>query len=568
MTTPKPELIDSLLSTILNILGIKKQPAGPSSATSVKSSESQPDASLAVSSWPQPTSSRQPSQEPSKLALGIKTPKPAVDTSKIAAALKPRKPQKTQGLTKTVRKRKRTKKKATTQKNTQPAQTGTVIKLGSKNKVTITRESTPAPVAAAAPKEEPTLKDIEEQIRQVQGTIKSLERDFFKHLISQDEFTRRAAELRLRLHELEEKRKTAQSKPIPKSTPAPQMAQAPMPSMYPAAPYGPVMGYVPVAPNKKHKKKNKPIILPQAPVKAPVRPTPTAPKPALAPAMPKPQPKPPPAPVAPPVPKPIVEKPLPKEPPKKPVEPIAPEKTKAPELEKILPETEKPVEETPASEPEPEKQLPHVEKPNFAGRDLEAELHVAQMQATRGKERERMEIEDLKTALNEKLKGKVDEEQLRKLTDNVQKLLEAHAIEKKQIEDKLETMDSSRLLESFMALVRLIEAQNPKTETIRTVPEELREFTDNRKKTQVQVHQKELENKELVTDYDKILETVRKTGKISLEKLQKSISMDKKTTQEILQVLEKEDLIDISYPPFGSPIITDTAELRRKEAEK
>ena len=206
-----------------------------------------------------------------------------------------------------------------------------------------------------------------------------------------------------------------------------------------------------------------------------------------------------------------------------------------------------------------------VPKPDFSDRNLEQEFEQANFMASRGQERERLEIDRIKRAMEEKLKGKVDDEQLRKLSDNMQKLLEAHVIEKDALKRQIEQIDSNRVVESFVALVRLIENQIPKTETIRFVPEEMKDFADNRKKEPLHLKQTELENKELITDYDKILDEVRKKGKISMDELSKLAQVDKKHMKEILIVLEKEGLVEIKYPAFGQTMVVDAIGARRKK---
>ncbi|MDO8625599.1 MAG: hypothetical protein Q7R47_05940, partial [Candidatus Diapherotrites archaeon] len=209
-----------------------------------------------------------------------------------------------------------------------------------------------------------------------------------------------------------------------------------------------------------------------------------------------------------------------------------------------------------------------IPRPDFSGRNLDQEYAQAQVHAAHEKEQERLDIAQVKQAIQDNFRGKVDDRQLKELTDNVQRLLESHSIQTDFIKERLAHADSSQILDSFMAMVRMIEEQRPKTETIQMVPEEFKNYRPNLKKEAPKAESRELENKELITDYDKILEVVRSKGKISVDTLAKNAQIDKKALREILSVLEKEELIDVQYPPFGSPVVIDLLAKRKKEGKE
>jgi DNA-binding Lrp family transcriptional regulator len=447
----------------------------------------------------------------------------------------------------------------------------------------------------AAPQAPPQpVETLEETIVITRGALQSLERDYFKHLLSSDEYRKRSAELLSRLRELEEKKKVRDEKagvsppPAPSARPSPAVnvyptAQAPPPAVpplgEPKAPAEPLRAKIEVdtitAKNiTLPKGERAPIVVPMYGPSAPaagVSPAPSGPAPpAISTTLQETKsgngPKPPAA----------ASRKAPSAPtggPQAPKAVAAPSVMQAPVVVHVSPTISKRVIHYEAEQTDEKKSAdtkaqvwdPALPRPEFAGRNIEAEFAQAQVTAARGTERERLEIEQVKRSIEENFKGKVDEAQLKSLTENVQKMLESHKIQTNLIKDRLDKADQGQLLDSFMALVRMIEEQRPKTESIGVVAEEFRDFTTNLKKEVPKAQSRELENKELITDYDKILDVVREKGKIPLDTLAKAVGMDKKSMRDILDVLEKEGLLDVQYPAFGQPVVIDLLAKRKKE---
>lgn len=356
---------------------------------------------------------------------------------------------------------------------------------------------------------------IESKITVIRETLKSLERDLFKHRISPESYRKESSELLSRLHELEAKKKEHE-KPAPQ-TDSGFEAQFEQTSESKENPKEPALQSAEVS-IEKEELKTKPA-----------------------------------------------EK-LKTKPAKKSKGAIKKSKSKQ-SLKKGV-KTRVVFKQKPAKSP-PAAKIPRIVfKKSTGPRDLEKEFEEAKLEASMGHEHERLEIERLKQSITQKLAGKVDEEKISELNENLERMLSTHQLNKETVQGRIDEIESSRVLEGFMHLMEMIESQRPaKPEQIHMVPDDLRGLEFHKKKDRPEGKQKELEKKELVTDYDRILEEVRKKGSVPLEELAKNLEIEKKSLKEFLGVLENANLVVIDYPAIGSPKVIDPATIK-KEVER
>lgn len=172
------------------------------------------------------------------------------------------------------------------------------------------------------------------------------------------------------------------------------------------------------------------------------------------------------------------------------------------------------------------------------------------------------EIEELQQLIAKKFGGKVAPQQIQELQQKVRELLEQKMVTKSEIEQNIQMVDANRLLEGFTKLLGLIE-WNERFSSEKP-PEMPSTIGMQRKPEKFAGTEKELEKKELITDFDKILEIVRERGTITLNELASELDLDKRLLKEAVDILEENNLVIQEYPAFGSPRIIDPAYLEKK----
>lgn len=372
---------------------------------------------------------------------------------------------------------------------------------------------------------EPPL-SIEQKILVAKSGLSDIEKDFFKHRISEEEYKKRSGELRSTIHELEGKKRVLQSPP--KATKAGKFSRQSDESQYGQQP----SASIEMNDSKEELEEDEPVQSQEKPATLPINRSSVT----------------------------IPERSNKKNRPKSQHHPGT----------HVINVTVKAAYPAPYGSDSRTRRTAAIEQPEMSEsyipttpsgpeRDLEKEFRDAKSVAAQAPEREKDEMSDIRKAVEAKVGGQIDPEKIARLNDAIAELLESHKIEKEAIAKRIAEIDSNRILDGYMRLVDLLEGQKVKTETIRVLPEEMKEFSMNKEKEELRGEQRDIEKKELITDYDKILEEVQKKGKISLLDLQKNLGVDKKTLKDVIVVLEKEDLIEVEYPPFGQARIVDTS---------
>jgi hypothetical protein len=176
------------------------------------------------------------------------------------------------------------------------------------------------------------------------------------------------------------------------------------------------------------------------------------------------------------------------------------------------------------------------------------------------------DAEELKQLVAERFEGRIAPEQLQELQQKIRELLEQKMVTRCQMEENIRNADSERLLEGFTKLLSMIDIQGtrmeePKTEMPSTIGPQ-------QKPEKYAGTEKELEKKELVTDFDKILEIVRERGAVTLNELASELGMDKRLLKEAVDILEENNLIIQEFPAFGSARIIDPAYVEKKKEKE
>ncbi|MBU0636370.1 hypothetical protein KKE06_05065, partial [Candidatus Micrarchaeota archaeon] len=175
------------------------------------------------------------------------------------------------------------------------------------------------------------------------------------------------------------------------------------------------------------------------------------------------------------------------------------------------------------------------------------------------------DIEELKKLIDHKSAGKVDPQQIKQLQSMIEELLQKNMLSRSEVEQNIRAIDANRVLEGFTKLVGLIQPATS-SGTIRITPEKFEiPFSPMKKSKKPVGIEKELEKKELITDFDKILEIIRERGSIKLDELAKELKMDKRGVKEVVDILEESNLLIQEYSAFGPSHIVDLEYARTRK---
>ncbi len=166
--------------------------------------------------------------------------------------------------------------------------------------------------------------------------------------------------------------------------------------------------------------------------------------------------------------------------------------------------------------------------------------------------------------MESKSTGKANEGKLSELEKKMDSLLKHYEIPKHEVESKRNPVHESKLLSNAQKLLTLLELEKKANELgghgEETAPGELVETvepTRKQKEADVKAIAIELKRHRIITEFDKIVELVSASGKISIGELARRLGMKKETAAEWCQVLEKNGMVSIEYPPFKDPIVHD-----------
>jgi len=180
-----------------------------------------------------------------------------------------------------------------------------------------------------------------------------------------------------------------------------------------------------------------------------------------------------------------------------------------------------------------------------------------EVKEAQGREEVKSSIEKM---IESKAAGKIDPKKIDSIEEKVTKLLKKYNIPESEIEKDIAALDKNRILQDFDKLINLIELEHRakamvKKEGIPKIEPQFREI--HKKKEEIKAIAKEISKHKIVTDFDKVLSFIRKKGKTTPIDIGKKFGLKKKRLNEILEVLEENKLIVLSYPPIGSVRVLD-----------
>lgn len=159
-------------------------------------------------------------------------------------------------------------------------------------------------------------------------------------------------------------------------------------------------------------------------------------------------------------------------------------------------------------------------------------------------------VKEIICAVEESKSAKFDERKLQAIEAEILTLLKKYQISDKELEYEISSMDAFKLLENFDELVDLVELEQ---QTKNILDEQKVESKIKKIKSIVT----EIKKHKIMTDFDKVLNQVRDYSKVEAGNLSKLLKIKRKRIMEIAEILEKEDLIEIKYPPVGGVLLVN-----------
>ena len=162
--------------------------------------------------------------------------------------------------------------------------------------------------------------------------------------------------------------------------------------------------------------------------------------------------------------------------------------------------------------------------------------------------------QSVSTILREKAKGNIDEGKLKSIEEKLELLMRKYNIPSEEIESKVEGMETAKLIDSFNKLISLLELEKKAEQELNKVYriQTVTGFKESAKKVEeIKGIATELKKHRIITDFDRVLTLVDDEGRINTGNAAEQLAVPKKRIEECAEILEKDKLIELSYPPIG-----------------
>ena len=162
------------------------------------------------------------------------------------------------------------------------------------------------------------------------------------------------------------------------------------------------------------------------------------------------------------------------------------------------------------------------------------------------------------TILREKAKGNIDEGKLKGIEEKLETLMKRYNIPKEEIESKVEGLETAKIIDSFNKLISLLELEKKAEQELNKVYriQTVTGFKESAKKVdEIKGIATELKKHRIVTDFDRVLNLVDEESRISVGSAAELLEIPKKRVEECAEILEKDKLVELSYPPIGDAFI-------------
>ncbi len=188
------------------------------------------------------------------------------------------------------------------------------------------------------------------------------------------------------------------------------------------------------------------------------------------------------------------------------------------------------------------------------------------------KTRVKTEPEEIKpTGIIKRLAPGTSQEKEMEMEKKLYRVMQKNQIDQSRIRREFEFVSAKDLMKRFDKILDVID--NKYSQTEKPAEKEEKPFEEGLYVTNKQTSQKtgeirDIKEKIIVTDFDRLLELVNKKGKVNEKEAEKTLKLSPERIKECYTVLEKNDLIRIEYPMFGGTQIFSKNFVEPKKIKK
>ncbi len=146
-----------------------------------------------------------------------------------------------------------------------------------------------------------------------------------------------------------------------------------------------------------------------------------------------------------------------------------------------------------------------------------------------------------------------NEKQAEEMEEKLLNIMQKNKIGESQMRREFEFVSPNDLMKRFDKILDAIQEKYSKKEEPETIKDKIFEegaFVTNKKKEE-KAEIKEIKESRITTDFDKLLELVKRKGKINEKEAMKYLGLNAERIKECYTVLEKNNLVSLEYPVFG-----------------
>ncbi len=183
---------------------------------------------------------------------------------------------------------------------------------------------------------------------------------------------------------------------------------------------------------------------------------------------------------------------------------------------------------------------------------------------------------------NEK-KETISHEHVKEIEKHVRGFIKKYDISLEEIEKDVEKLDKEKILRDFHKLIGVLEiareakridAESRETPAKPIVEKKGKKATPKatvaakKNKQSLQAIAKEIQKYKIVTDFDRLLNMVQEKGSVNSDQAMKELGIKEDDFVELVEILEKNGLVKVIYPPIGKMRIEAAGGNAAKSKEK
>lgn len=180
------------------------------------------------------------------------------------------------------------------------------------------------------------------------------------------------------------------------------------------------------------------------------------------------------------------------------------------------------------------------------------------------------ELEPVKpTGIIKRIAPKISQKKAMEMETKLFRIMKKNQIDETQVRREFEFVSPQQLMKRFDRILDAIERKYaPKTEVIKDQTIKAKPTVTEKKKEKKEGKLKDIQEKKIVTDFDRLLQLVKEKGKINEKEASKALKLNPERIKECYVVLEKNDLVKVDFPVFGGAQIISKDYIKPKKEKK